>query len=105
MQRNCALISAYWSVYLLENSLESVMVFNATSFDHFVDAKALACPMPLLKTKQALKNMQVGQVVLVQTLDAGSWRDIPLFAQKSGHELLFAQQEQGVFCYLIKKVK
>jgi TusA-related sulfurtransferase len=72
-------------------------------FDVSLDVKGLACPMPLLKAKLALKSMENGQVLLVQSTDSGSWRDIPAFLNLASHELIAAEQQKNVFVFLIKK--
>lgn len=71
--------------------------------DHEVDARGMRCPMPLLKAKQALRDLAQGQVLRVIATDAGSWRDFQSYAQLSGHRLLAAVQEEGVYCYLLQK--
>lgn len=71
--------------------------------DHEVDARGLRCPLPLLKAKQALRDLAEGQVLRVIATDAGSWRDFQSYAQLSGHELMAAIQEEGVYCYLLRK--
>ena len=53
-----------------------------------VDARGLACPMPLLKAKRALNSMQTGARLLVHATDRGSQRDFRVFAEQSGHLLL-----------------
>lgn len=68
-----------------------------------VDASGLACPMPLLKAKQALNRMQSGEVLQVVATDAGSFRDFQVFAQQSGHPLLRAIDNGDSFQYWIRK--
>lgn len=68
-----------------------------------LDAKGLACPLPLLKAKQALNTMQVGQCLEVLATDAGSWRDIAVFVEHSDHRLLERCEQDGVYTYLIEK--
>jgi tRNA 2-thiouridine synthesizing protein A len=73
------------------------------SFDVQLDVTNLRCPMPLLKTKQALSSMVSGQVVKVLCTDAGSWRDIPAFVDLTSHTLLELQQSDEQYTFLIKK--
>jgi len=73
------------------------------NYDELLDASGLNCPMPLLKTKQSLKNMAAGQVLKVIATDAGSWRDIQVFVNNSAHELLLAEEVEAQYCYWIKK--
>jgi len=63
----------------------------------------LRCPMPLLKTKQALSSMEVGQVLKVEATDAGAWRDIPAFVALTSHELLQREEEGELFIFYIVK--
>ncbi len=68
-----------------------------------VDAKGLACPMPLLKLKQALNTLPAGEYVELLATDAGSMRDIRSYTELSSHELIEAQGLDGVFRYVVKK--
>ncbi len=68
-----------------------------------VDAKGMSCPLPLLKAKQALNRMQMGQELIVWATDAGSVRDFAIFAEQSGNPLLESSEEDGVYRYLIRK--
>jgi len=68
-----------------------------------VDAAGLACPLPLLKAKQALNRMHSGEVLQVVATDAGSFRDFQVFAQQSGHPLLRAIDNGDSYQYWIRK--
>jgi tRNA 2-thiouridine synthesizing protein A len=68
-----------------------------------VDARGLACPMPLLKAKRALNAMRVGQRLRVLATDQGSVRDFRVFAEQSGHLLLDSDETDGVYRYLMEK--
>ena len=76
---------------------------NSQAIDVLVNVENLRCPMPLLKTKQALSSMKSGQIVKVFTKDSGSWRDIPAFVSLSSHTLLEKQKEQDMYTFIIKK--
>lgn len=71
--------------------------------DRELDACGLRCPMPLLKAKQALRDLAEGQLLRVLATDAGSVRDFQAYAQLSGQELLAFSEQNAVFCYLLKK--
>lgn len=71
--------------------------------DICLELQGLMCPMPLLKAKKALNAMVASQILHVRATDPGSLRDFEVFAQQSGHELLGATEEDGVFSYLIRK--
>lgn len=68
-----------------------------------VDASGLRCPMPLLKAKQALRDMNPGDLLRVIATDAGSVRDFHAFAQIAGHELVGFSERDTIYCYLLKK--
>jgi tRNA 2-thiouridine synthesizing protein A len=56
--------------------------------DKELDARGLNCPLPILKAKKALADMQSGQVLCVISTDTGSVRDFQAFAKQTGNELL-----------------
>ena len=63
-------------------------------FDREVDASGLNCPLPILRTKKALAEMQSGEILKVISTDSGSVRYFALFAKQTGNALL-SQDEQG----------
>lgn len=68
-----------------------------------LDLKNLQCPMPILKTKQALQKMDAGDEIQVVTTDPHSEIDFKAFLSKTSNELLKFWTEEGVFYFLIKK--
>lgn len=68
-----------------------------------VDATGLACPMPLLKAKQALAKYNVGDVIKVIATDHGSVRDFRSFTQLTNHKLINFVRETDRFLYFIQK--
>ena len=76
--------------------------FQALRIDRQVDACGLHCPLPLLKARQALRELSAGETLLVAATDAGSWRDFSAFAEQSGHILLEAAEINAVYYYLLK---
>jgi tRNA 2-thiouridine synthesizing protein A len=73
------------------------------AYDVMLDVEDLRCPMPLLKTKQAISSLSLGQVIKVVTKDSGSWRDIPAFVDLSTHTLLEKQKINDQFIFFIAK--
>ncbi len=53
-----------------------------------VDARGSACPGPLLEAKKAIGKVKVGEILEVLSNDPGTKGDMPLWAQKVGHEFL-----------------
>ncbi len=79
-----------------------------TKPDSTLDAKGLYCPMPILKTSKAIKEIKVGKVLEVQSTDVGSTRDIPAWCKMTGHEILNVTEEEGppkVYKFLIRRAK
>lgn len=58
------------------------------TIDQHLDARGLNCPLPLLKTRQALRHLAPGQVLEVVATDVGSARDIPHYLGQSPHQLV-----------------
>jgi len=68
-----------------------------------IDAKGLACPMPIVKTKKEMKNLEPGQVVEVQATDKGSKADIQAWAKSAGHQYLGTIEEGEVLKHYVRK--
>jgi tRNA 2-thiouridine synthesizing protein A len=68
-----------------------------------LDVRGLNCPMPLLKAKKALNDLQPASLLRVLATDPGSVRDFEVFSRQSGHALLESRQEDGTFVYLLRK--
>jgi len=72
--------------------------------DNMVDTRGLTCPMPLLKTKKALKSMAPGEILEILGTDPGSKKDIPDFGNKGGNQFLgMVDVAEGHTRYFIKK--
>ncbi|MFL0804590.1 MAG: sulfurtransferase TusA family protein [Agarilytica sp.] len=68
-----------------------------------VDARQMPCPMPLLKAKQALSKIEIGDLVFVDVTDPSSVRDFHAFVELTEHELVDFKDEKGSYTYLIRK--
>ncbi|CAM4325772.1 sulfurtransferase TusA family protein [Kerstersia similis] len=62
-----------------------------------VDASGLKCPLPILRAKKALAQMQANEVLRVVTTDPGAIRDFEAFARQTGNTLLL-QRDEGECC-------
>ncbi|WP_054637758.1 sulfurtransferase TusA family protein [Thalassobacillus sp. C254] len=71
--------------------------------DKVLDAKGLACPMPIVKTKKEIDKMESGQVIEIHATDKGAKSDLTAWAKSGGHQLLQDTEEDGVFKFWIKK--
>lgn len=68
-----------------------------------LDAKGLSCPMPIVRTKQAMEILTSGDILEIHTTDKGSKSDLTAWAKSGGHELLEDVEEEDVFKFWIKK--
>lgn len=68
-----------------------------------LDAKGLACPMPIVKTKKEMKDMEPGQVLEIHTTDQGAKSDLAAWAKSTGNEMLDHQEDGGVLKFWIRK--
>ncbi|WP_290870923.1 sulfurtransferase TusA family protein [Aquabacterium sp.] len=60
-----------------------------------LDARGLTCPLPILKAKKALSDMQSGEVLKVLATDPGSVRDFQAFARQTGNDLVDQQAQSA----------
>lgn len=70
-----------------------------------LDFKGLLCPMPVVKLAQAIKQIQVGELVEAVATDPGVMADIPAWARTSGHELVSLEKQDKVFKFIVKRTK
>lgn len=68
-----------------------------------LDAKGLACPMPIVRTKKAMDTLQTGEVLEIQVTDKGSVKDIPAWANKCGYDIVKLEEEGDVLKFWIMK--
>ena len=71
--------------------------------DKELDARGLNCPLPILKAKKALAEMQSGQTLRVVSTDEGSVRDFQAFARQTGNELLAQQAVGDDFFHILRR--
>ena len=74
------------------------------NFDTQVDASGLNCPLPILRAKKALSEMNPGQVLRVLATDPGSVKDFAAFARQTGNELLKSgNQDDETFEFFLRR--
>ncbi|AIF44891.1 MULTISPECIES: sulfurtransferase TusA family protein [Virgibacillus] len=69
----------------------------------FLDAKGFACPMPVVRTKKAMEDLNSGEILEVHATDKGSKSDLTAWAKSGGHTVVQDAEEDGVFKFWIKK--
>ena len=68
-----------------------------------IDTRGLNCPLPILKAKKALAEMQTGEILKVLATDPSSTRDFQAFARQTGNELLHQSQEDTQFTHYLRR--
>lgn len=71
--------------------------------DQTLDARGLLCPEPVMMLHKAVRQLQAGQVLQVLATDPSTQRDIPKFCTFLEHSLLQSNEQDGEFCYWIRK--
>jgi len=72
-------------------------------FDKELDARGLNCPLPILRCKKALAEINAGQVLKILTTDAGSVKDFQAFCKQTGNELLSFSEGASEYTFFMKK--
>ncbi len=77
-------------------------VFNP---DAQIDCTGLFCPMPIVKTREAMRQMAVGQLLEMMSDDPASEADMKSWTQITGNELVAIARAGAVFRFLVRKVR
>lgn len=73
------------------------------NFDKELDARGLNCPLPILRAKKSLAELQSGQVLRIIATDPGSVKDFAAFAKQTGNELLASSEKDKEFEFFMKR--
>lgn len=73
------------------------------SATHELDTRGLNCPLPILRAKKALADMQSADVLRVVATDPGAMKDFQAFARQTGNELLESSEANGEYVFLIRR--
>lgn len=68
-----------------------------------LDARNLNCPLPILRTKKALKDLSAGDTLEILATDPGSVKDLQAFCMQTGNELISSDENGGEFQFVIRK--
>lgn len=71
--------------------------------NNILDAKGLACPMPIVKTKKAISELAPGFVLEIQATDKGSTADLKAWAKSVGHQYLGTVEDGQVLKHYVRK--
>ncbi len=78
---------------------------EATKSALVLDLKGLLCPIPVVKLAQAVKTVQVGDVIEATATDPGVLADIPAWCRSTGQELVSIGREDKVIRFAVRRVK
>jgi tRNA 2-thiouridine synthesizing protein A len=70
-----------------------------------IDCLGLFCPMPILKTREAMKTLRTGQVLEMLSDDPASDADMRSWSAKTGHELIEVERDGPVYRFLVRKIR
>src|SRR4030095_4994245 len=73
------------------------------NFDKELDARGLSCPLPILKTKKTLNDLQSRQVLKVVATDPGSIKDMQAFSNQTGNVVLSSTGANKTYVFYPKK--
>ncbi|HET9083603.1 MAG TPA: sulfurtransferase TusA family protein [Candidatus Limnocylindrales bacterium] len=68
-----------------------------------LDARGLSCPMPIVKTAQAIKTIASGALIEVLATDPGSVKDFAAWSRTTGNELVEQTTDGGVFRFVLRR--
>jgi len=68
-----------------------------------IDTRGLNCPLPILKAKKALADMQSGELLKIIATDAGSVRDFQAFARQTGNDLVEQQADGAEYIHVLRR--
>jgi tRNA 2-thiouridine synthesizing protein A len=68
-----------------------------------LDARGMNCPLPILKTRKAINQMNIGEILEVTSTDPGSVRDMASFCEQTGNRLVSSNEANNSYVFLIEK--
>lgn len=73
--------------------------------DRTIDCTGLFCPIPILKVREALKPLAVGQTLEMVADDPAADADMRSWAARTGHELLVVERNGPIFRFVVRKTR
>ena len=73
--------------------------------DKYIDCMGLFCPMPIVKTREAIQGMHPGELLAMLSDDPASDADLRSWCQITGNDLLEVSRQAGVFRFLVRKTR
>lgn len=79
------------------------MIPDTAPVDLIVDTSGMCCPMPVVKAREAIGRLEVGQTMELIATDPGSVVDMQAWTKNTRHELLSSSQDDGTFRFHIRR--
>ena len=76
---------------------------EAPTVVRILDCKGLLCPMPIVKLAKAFREIESGQVILLEATDPGAVPDVAAWSKNTGHPILAQDKEGSVMRFWIQK--
>ncbi len=76
---------------------------ESLSVDKVLDASGLNCPLPILKARKALGEIDAGQILKVTSTDPGSVKDFDAFCRQTGNEIVASSSHGDTYEFMIRK--
>jgi tRNA 2-thiouridine synthesizing protein A len=73
--------------------------------DKVLDCTGLLCPIPVIQTSQAIKQIEVGQILQMIATDPGAPPDMDAWARQTGHEMVDKTEEGGQYLFWFKRTR
>lgn len=73
--------------------------------DQVLDCTGLLCPIPVVKTSRAIKEIEVGQVLKMIATDPGAPPDMEAWTRQTGHEMVAQATEDGSYQFWFRRTK
>jgi tRNA 2-thiouridine synthesizing protein A len=78
---------------------------SATEAVTQVDARGLVCPMPTIRLGQAIRKVEIGQLVEMWTDDPGSKENMAAWCKNTGHDLVDNSEGDGIYRYVVRRAR
>lgn len=73
--------------------------------DAVLDCTGLLCPIPVVKTSKAIKDIEVGQVLHMIATDPGAPPDMEAWVRQTGHEMVAQEEEGGKYLFWFRRTR
>jgi tRNA 2-thiouridine synthesizing protein A len=78
---------------------------NVLKEDKVLDCSGMLCPVPVIKTSKAIKELEVGQVLKMIATDPGAPSDMEAWSRQTGNELMDSQEDGGKYVFYLRRLK